>query len=174
MIYGVIANQAYPRERLCALLGVSRSGYYAWRDRPESERSCHNRELVDQMRMIHDQFDQRYGSPRMHTELRARGYQGGRNRVAHLMRRHGIVTKMTVRFRVTTKAGRREPVAPNLLDRQFAVSAPNRVWVSDITYIPTRTGFVYLAAVLDLYSRRVVGWAIQKRLGAELSWSSRR
>jgi putative transposase len=126
------------------------------------------------MRMIHDQFDQRYGSPRMHTELRARGYQGGRNRVAHLMRRHGIVTKMTVRFRVTTKAGRREPVAPNLLDRQFAVSAPNRVWVSDITYIPTRTGFVYLAAVLDLYSRRVVGWAIQKRLGAELSWSSRR
>jgi putative transposase len=168
MTYQVIAQQRYPVQRLCDLVGVSRSGYYAWRRRAESRRERANQELLGQMHQIHREVKQRYGSPRMHTELEGRGYRCGRNRVARLMRRHGIIAKMTVRFRRASKAGRREQVVPNLLARQFTVSRPNRVWVSDITYIPTRAGFVYLAVVLDLHSRRVVGWAMQDRLGADL------
>jgi len=166
--YAVIAHQAYPVRRLCRLLGVTCSGYYAWRVRPESARSRANREVVAMMRQIHSEVKQTYGSPRMHDELRARGYGCSRNRVARLMRRHGLVAKMTIRFRRAAKAGRREAVAPNRLDRHFAVSVPNRVWAADITYIPTQAGFVYLAVVLDLFSRRVVGWAMQPRLSAQL------
>lgn len=120
------------------------------------------------MRQIHSEVRQTYGSPRMHDELLARGYRCGRNRVASLMRRHGLIAKMTIRFRRAAKAGRRERVAPNRLDRQFAVAFPNRVWASDITYIPTRTGFVYLAVVMDLFNRQVVGWAMHSRLSARL------
>lgn len=168
MIYEAIKHQPYPKERLCDLLGVSRSGYYAWCHRAESHRRCADRALVEQMHQIHREVKQRYGSPRMHDELRSRGYRCGRNRVARLMRRHGIVAKMTVRFRRAVKAGHREQVAPNRLNRRFTVPVPNRVWASDITYLPTRAGFIYLAVVIDLYSRRVVGWAMQQRLDAEL------
>ena len=153
---------------LCRVLGVSSSGYYAWRDRPASLRSQENERLVRAMREIHQGIDPAYGSPRMHAELLAGGFICGRHRVARLMRRHGLVARTTVRFRRLTKAGKREPAAPNILDRQFAVTAPNRVWASDITYIPTAQGHLYLAVVLDLYSRQVVGWAMTNRLGAEL------
>lgn len=170
MRYRAIAGQAedYPAWSLCRVLGVSRSGYYAWRDRPASSRSQENERLVRAMREIHREVDPSYGSPRMHAELLAGGFVCGRHRVARLMRRHGLVARTTVRFRRLTKAGKREPAAPNILDRQFAVTAPNRIWASDITYIPTAQGHLYLAVVLDLYSRQVVGWAMTNRLGAEL------
>jgi putative transposase len=153
---------------LCRVLGVSPSGYYSWRDRWPSVRSQQNERLVEAMRTVHREIDPAYGSPRMHTELLASGFACGRHRVARLMRQHGLVARPTVRFRRLTKAGKREPAAPNILDRQFTVSAPNRVWASDITYIPTAEGQLYLAVVLDLYSRRVVGWAMADRLGAVL------
>jgi putative transposase len=129
-----------------------------------------NSEIVAMMRQIHREVKQTYGSPRMHNELVACGYRCSRNRVARLMRQHGLKAKMTIRYRRAAKAGRREQVVPNQLDRQFAVAVavPNRIWASDITYIPTRVGFVYLAVVLDLFSRRVVGWAMGSRLSAQL------
>lgn len=157
-----------PVTRLCRLLGVSRSGFYAWRQRPESRRRGENRQLLAAMQQIHRQVKQSYGSPRMHEELVGRGLLCGRHRVARLMRQHGLVAKMTPRFRRAAKAGRREVVAPNRLNRQFNVPVANQVWAADITYLPTAEGFVYLAVVLDLFNRQVVGWAMQDRLSAGL------
>lgn len=170
MRYVALAEQAseYPVRSLCRVLGVSISGYYAWRDRPASLRSQENERLVRAMREIHQVIDPAYGSPRMHAELTADGFVCGRHRVARLMRQHDLVARTTVRFRRLTKAGKREPAAANILDRQFTVTAPNRVWASDITYIMTGQGHLYLAVVLDLYSRLVVGWAMTNRLGAKL------
>ena len=160
MRYAAIEDQAreYPVQSLCRLLHVSPSGYYAWRGRPASRRAQENERLVAAMREVHQTIDRAYGSPRMHAELVSQGLSCGRHRVA----------RTTVRFRRLTKAGKREPAAPNILDRQFDVTDPNRVWASDITYIPTAQGHLYLAVVLDLYSRQVVGWAMTSRLGAEL------
>ncbi len=120
------------------------------------------------MRVIHEDVGGTYGSPRMHAELCARGYSCGRHRVARLMRRHEIMAKMTLRFRRLTKAGKRKPAAANVLDRQFQVLLPNRVWASDITYIKTAEGHLYLAVVIDLYSRQVVGWGMSSHLNPEL------
>jgi putative transposase len=153
---------------MCRLLGVSSSGYYRWRRRPVSRRERENGELVTVIREIHESVKETYGSPRMHVELLARGYRCGLNRVERLMRRNGIMAKTTKRFRSLTKAGKRDPVAPNILNQQFAVSEPNRVWASDITYIPTGEGHLYLAVVMDLYNRQVVGWAMTSRLGSRL------
>jgi transposase InsO family protein len=150
------------------LLQVSSSGYYSWLRRPASYQSLENAKLVEEMREIESQVGQTYGSPRMYAELRARGYSCSLNRVARLMRQHGIIAKMTVRFRRLTKAGKRKPAAPNILDRQFQVARPNRVWASDITYIKTAEGHLYLAVVIDLYSRQVVGWSMSSRLNPDL------
>lgn len=120
------------------------------------------------MRKIDIEVRGSYGSPRMQVELRRRGYRCGVNRVARLMRENGIIARRTVRFRRLTKAGKRAPAAPNILEQRFQVSAPNRVWASDITYIPTAEGHLYLAVVLDLYSRRVVGWGMSARLHPDL------
>ncbi|MCX5914058.1 MAG: IS3 family transposase [Deltaproteobacteria bacterium] len=158
----------YPVRVMCWLLGVSASGYYRWLGSSESRRSRENLELVEEMRKIHELMDRTYGSPRMHEELCARGYCCGRHRVARLMRKHEIIAKMTVRFRRLTKAGKRKPAADNILDRKFQVSMPNRVWASDITYIKTAEGHLYLAVVLDLYSRQVVGWGMSSRLNPDL------
>ena len=170
MRYAAIEDQAgdYPVRCLCRLLGVSASGYYAWHDRPASRRRRENGELVTIMGDIHQSVSQTYGSPRMHAELLARGFRCGRHRVARLMRQHGLIAKTTVRFRSLTKAGKRRPVADNVLNQRFAVAEPNRVWAADITYIPTAEGHLYLAVVIDLYSRQVVGWAMTCRLGSEL------
>jgi putative transposase len=130
--------------------------------------------LVDEMREIHEMVGQTYGSPRMHAELCARGYECGRHRVARLMREHELMARMTVRFRRLTKAGRQRLAAPNLLDRQFAVTVPNRVWASDITYIHTAEGHLYLAVVIDLYNRQVVGWGMSSRINPELVGSALR
>ena len=170
MKYQVIKEQSAvcPVRRLCDLLGVSTSGYYAWCRRPQSRRARENTVLVHEMRDIHASLDASYGSPRMQAELADRGYVCGVNRVARLMHAEGLTAQTTVRYRSLSKAGRREPPAPNLLNRQFNVERPNRVWAADITYIPTAEGHLYLAIVMDLYNRQVVGAAMSSRLGADL------
>lgn len=170
MIYRSIQLQSgeYPVRWLCRILGVSASGYYAWCGRPPSQRTRENRQLVAIMREVHESIDSAYGSPRMRDELVSRGYSCGVNRVARLMRVNGLIARTTIRYRSLSKAGRRRPPAPNLLKREFAVSEPNRVWCSDITYIPTARGHLYLAVVIDLYNRQVVGMATSSRLGGAL------
>jgi putative transposase len=160
-------RDGYPVRRLCRLVAVSASGYYAWVRRPPSRRAQENEVLVAVIRQIHEEVDQRYGSPRMHAELRGRGYGCSEHRVARLMHRHGIVAKQRKR-RPGSRCNDERGKAPNLLNRAFAVARANQVWAADITYLRTAEGFVYLAVVLDLYSRRVVGWAMRPRLGADL------
>jgi transposase InsO family protein len=157
-----------PLGRRCALLGVSRSGFYAWRQRAPSARAQANRHLVHEIRRIHAEVDRTYGSPRMHPELRARGLACGRHRVARLMRANGIRAKQARRFRVTTDSHHRYARAPNRLARQFTVAAPNRVWMGDVTFLPTGAGWCYLAVLVDAFSRRVVGWAVGTQLTAAL------
>jgi putative transposase len=158
----------WPVRRLCDALGVSPAGYYAWRERPASARQQRQEALLVQIRAIHAEFKARYGSPRVHAELAARGQDGCVNTVARLMRDGGIRAKTARPFRRTTDANHDLPVAENLLGRQFDPESPNEAWVADITYIPTRQGWLYLAAVEDLYSRRVVGWSMAAHLESRL------
>jgi putative transposase len=159
----------YPVTVMCDVLGVSPAGYYAWRSRPESRRSAANRDLVDDIKRVHRDTGGRYGSPRIHVELKAQGRGASRGRIERLMRRHGIRAIMARPWRVRTTDSRHDlPIAPNLLDRNFIAAAPNRIWLADITYIETDQGWLYLAAVMDLYSRKIVGWAMADHLRAEL------
>ena len=159
----------YPVTIMCDVLGVSPAGYYAWRSRPESERSAANRDLVADIKRVHRDTGGRYGSPRIHVELRAQGRGASRGRIERLMRHHGIRAIMARPRRVRTTDSRHDlPIAPNLLDRNFTATAPNRVWLADITYVETDQGWLYLAAVMDLYSRRIVGWAMEDHLRADL------
>ena len=159
----------YPVRILCDVLGVSPAGYYAWRSRPESRRSVANRDLVDDIKRVHLNNRGRYGSPRIHAELKAQGRRVGRGRIERLMRRQGIRAIMARPRRVRTTDSRHDfPLAPNLLERNFTAVAPNRIWLADITYVETDQGWLYLAAVMDLYSRRIVGWAMADHLRAEL------
>lgn len=159
---------------MCRMLGVSRSGHYAWEKRPESERSRRNRSLAWQIRVIHERSRRTYGSPRVTAELREEGVRCSRHRVARLMRLFGIRAKAGRKFRVTTDSKHHLPVAPNRLNREFAVSGPNVAWVSDLTYLWTAEGWLYLAAVMDLYSRRLVGWAMSPRADGELTMAALR
>ena len=159
----------YPVALMCDVLGVSPAGYYAWRSRPESRRSAANRALVDDIKRVHRDTSGRYGSPRIHVELTAQGRGASRGRIERLMRRHGIRAIMARPRRVRTTDSRHAlPIAPNLLDRSFSATAPNQIWLADITYIETDQGWLYLAAVMDLYSRRIVGWAMADHLRASL------
>ena len=159
----------YPVALMCDVLGVSPAGYYAWRSRPESRRSAANRALVDDIKRVHRDTRGRYGSPRIHVELKAQGRGVSRGRIERLMRRHGIRAIMARPRRVrTTDSCHDLPIAPNLLDRNFIATAPNQIWLADITYIETDQGWLYLAAVMDLYSRRIVGWAMADHLRASL------
>jgi transposase InsO family protein len=158
----------HPIRRLCQVLGVSRAGYYAWHVRQQQglgPRAQADGALAQTIRQVHRASQARYGSPRIHAELRAAGVRCSRKRVARLMREQQLAGKRRRRFRVgTTDAQHADPVAPNHLDRQFHVAAiggPDRVWGADYTFIATRQGFLYLAVVLDLYSRRVIGWAMR-------------
>jgi len=153
---------------MCRVLGVSRSGFYAWRTRPPSAAEQRREELTHEVQRIHTEVKQRYGSPRMHAELVARGRTCCVNFVAKLMREAGISAKAKRRFVRTTDSNHSLPVAANVLDRQFHPSEPNAVWVADLTYIPTREGWVYLAAVEDLFSRRVVGWSLSESMTSRL------
>jgi putative transposase len=150
----------YPVTRLCHTLGVSPSGYYAWRRRPPSARAAANQCLVTHMQVIHREVQETYGSPRMHAELVARGLLCNVKRVARLMKLHHLHARHKRKYRVTTKANPKLPVAPNHLAQHFQASAPNEKWVGDITYIWTQEGWLYLAVVMDLYSRRIIGWAL--------------
>ena len=156
------------RARPCDALGVSSAGYYAWRDRPASAREQRQHALLVDIRAIHAEFHARYGSPRIHAELADRGHDCCLNTVAKLMRGHGIQAKSARKFRCTTDSNHDLPIADNLLDRQFDPTGPNEVWATDITYIPTREGWLYLAAVEDLYARRVVGWSMAQTLESRL------
>jgi transposase InsO family protein len=148
----------YPVTILWDVLGVSPAGYYAWRSRPESERTAANRELVEDIRRVHRDTCGRYGSPRIHVELKAQGRGVSRGRIERLMRHHGIGAIMARPRRVRTTDSRHDlPIAPNPLGRNFFAAAPNRIWLADITYVETDQGWLYLATVLDLYSRRIVG-----------------
>lgn len=150
---------------MCQVLGVSRSGYYAWRSRPASQRETANQALVERIRVVHAESGGRYGSPRVYQALHRAGLGCSLNRVARLMRRHGIAARRTKRYRATTRANRRHPVAPNLLRGEFKASRPDEKWLADLSYVRTAEGWLYLAVVMDLFSRRIVGWS----MGAHMS-----
>jgi putative transposase len=149
-------------------MAVAPSGYYAWCGRPRSARACEEALLLERIRAAHTQSRKRYGSPKVHQSLRAQGVQIGRNRVARLMHKHGIAAKRKRRFRVTTKSKRGMIIFRNLLERNFSVERANKAWVADITYLWTRDGWLYLSVVMDLYGRRIVGWAAQPYLTDDL------
>ena len=160
---------------MCRVLEVSKAGYYAWRERPLCARVKEDRVLTTQIRAIQQHVKQRYGRPRVRMELKARGFPTGKHRVGRLMREAGLNARHRPRFRVTTQSTHAQPVAPNVLARQFSLernpqlAERDRVWAADITYIPTSEGWLYLAVVLDLASRRVIGWALRTRLDQELA-----
>ena len=158
----------FPVNVMCAVLEVSRSGYYAWRKRPESPRAQQRTRRLVAIRTAHAQSRRVYGSPRVHAALRATGEACCVNTVARLMREDGLRAKARKKFRVTTNSSHDLPVAENLLGRDFSASAPNLKWVADITYIPTGEGWLYLGTELDLHSRRLVGWAMSERIDADL------
>ena len=158
---------------MCKVLKVSRSGFYAWARRGESERARADRKLSSRIRQIHDESRETYGSPRIHAKLRRGGHHHGRKRVARLMREGGIRAKAGRKFRVrTTDSNHSLPVAPDLVERQFTARGPNELWVSDITYIPTGEGWLYLASIVDVFSRRVVGWAMEAHMRSSLVLSA--
>lgn len=158
----------YPVRMMCRVLGVSRSGYYGWRSRPESERAKTDRELTRVIRRVHAESKGTYGSPRITAELRDEGYRHGHNKVARLMRAAGLRGCPKRRFKVTTQRDPSHPVAENLLKQDFTAEAANRRWASDITYLRTRRGWLHLAVVMDLYSRRIVGWSMSRRMSRHL------
>jgi putative transposase len=154
---------------LCRVLGVSRAGFYAWQSRPRSARALADQALTEQIRAIHRRSRATYGAPRVHAELRLdHGVRVGRKRVARLMRAAGLVGCHRRRRRGLTRHDPQATPAPDLVNRQFVAVAPDRVWTADITYIPTWTGWLHLAVVLDVFSRRVVGWAMADHLRTEL------
>jgi len=155
-------------DRMCHALGVSHSGYFGWRGRPESRRGGEDRALTTRIQVIHGESRKTYGSPRIHRELRSQGTAISRKRVKRLMREAGVQVKPQARFVRTTDSDHGMPVAPNLLQQDFSASAPDRRWVTDITYVATGEGWLYVAAIIDLFSRRVVGWAMQERMDRSL------
>jgi transposase InsO family protein len=155
---------------MCRVLQVSPSGYDAWRSRPESRRALANRGLLQEVHRLHGQHQGRYGSPRMHAALRAEGYRVSRGRVERLMRRHGFRALARRRFCPSTTDSRHQlPISPNLLQQKFTVVEPNRIWLADMTYIPTGEGWLYLATALDLATRKVVGCAMRDHMRTELT-----
>jgi transposase InsO family protein len=169
--FGWIQEQAgqFEVSIMCDVLQVSRSGYYAWVDRPLSARAQRREALVEQIRQVNEQSLGTYGSPRVHAELADQEIDVCVNTVAKLMKEAGIRSVMHRRFVVqTTDSNHDHPVAPNVLEREFHAEVPNEKWLSDITYIPTDEGFLYLAGVMDLFSRKIVGWSMADHLRTEL------
>lgn len=158
-----------PVDRLCALLSVSVSGYHAWRHRGPSRRQLDDMVILAHIRAQFSASNESYGSPRMHAELREDGIQAGRHRIARLMRDNGLKARQRRRFRKTTDSDHGGPVAPNILDQDFSCDGPDQKWGVDISYIWTNEGWLYLAIVVDLYSRRIVGWAASNRMKKDLA-----
>lgn len=161
-----------PVTQLCELLQVSRSAYYRWQQSGPSVREQRNQSLLPLVQQIHQQSRHTYGSPRIWDALCKRGIRCGRHRIARLMRLHGIQAKTKRRFKVTTRSRRNQTTTPDLVQRDFSAQRPNQVWTSDITYVWTRQGWAYLAVVLDLCSRMIVGWELSARLTASLVTSA--
>ena len=170
MIYRFIAAEKvnHPVARLCRVLRVSRSGFYAWCERPSSPRRVADDELLRKILAIHTDSRGTYGVPRIHAELRAQGVRVSRRRVARLMRELGIEGVSRRRRRRTTVPDPNTPPAPDLVERDFAASGPDEKWFADLTYVPTWEGFLYLAVVMDAFSRRIVGWSMRDDMKAEL------
>lgn len=159
-------QEQFPLKRLCRVLCVSRSGYYSWLTSKPAKWAQENAELLTEIKIIHEQSRQTYGSPRITRELLKRGYSCSRARVARLMAKNSIYAKTKRKFKVTTDSKHKYPVSPDLLKQDFGVDAPNKIWVSDISYIRTMAGWLYLTVILDLFNRQVVGWSISSRLTA--------
>jgi putative transposase len=159
---------SYPISLLCRVLRVSRSGYYDWKDRPPSKRTTHNAALTRQIAEIHERSRGTYGYPRIHAELRALGVRCSRKRVARLMREADLRGCLRGCRKRTTRRDKHATPAPDLVRREFVATTPDRLWTADITYVHTREGFVYLSFILDVYSRRVVGWSMATHLRTEL------
>ena len=164
----------YPLTVLCSVLEVSRSGFYSWCKRPISARKLSDTQLAVQVKAVHLRSRRTYGSPRIHADLRARGVHVGRKRVERIMRENSIEARQKRRFRRTTDSKHDHPIAPNVLAREFDVTEPNRVWVTDVTAIWTLEGWLFLAVMLDLYSRRVLGWAMSATNDTTLALSALR
>jgi putative transposase len=172
MKYRVIRESAggcYSIKEMCQFLNISRSSYYQWFGRDESPRKKKDRELKEKIRSIYEQHKKRYGSPRIHAVLRIQGIRCSKKRVERLMHEMGLQARHKRHFKVTTNSKHNYPVAKNLLERKFQVAAPNRVWVADITYIRTFEGWLYLAAVMDLCSRKIVGWSMSETMKTALA-----
>lgn len=168
------AKKEFPVHRLCKVLDVSQSGYFAWRDRPASRRQRDDMVLLAHVRSAFSLSNGTYGSPRMTRELRADGFAIGRRRTARLMRQNGLHARQKRRFKRTTDSHHAWPIAPNIIDQDFTASKPDEKWGADISYIWTREGWLYLAVVIDLYARRVVGWAVGDRLHRDLALAALR
>ncbi len=153
---------------MCRVLSVSRSSYYGWRNRPLSVRAQADTQLAAEVRRIFDEHKGRVGVPRIVKQLRDEGQRVGKNRVARVMQTQGLRAKAARKYKATTNSNHKLPVAPNLLEQNFTATVPNQKWVSDITYVATDEGWLYVAVVLDLYSRLVVGWSMSERMTAEL------
>ena len=158
----------YPVSVMSKVLSVSRKSYYNWQSRSESKRYRENRRILEEIKRIHTGRKRSYGSPRVHEELLDRGFSCSRKRVARLMREEQIAAKRKRKFKPTTDSKHNYPIAANLLDRNFEVLLPDMVWVSDLTYVATDEGWLYLATVMDLYSRRIVGWSMDKRMTRDI------
>ena len=171
MRYAFISEEkvAFPVATLCRLLAVSSSGYYASLERPISAHSRRDSELGDKVAAAHLASKRRYGSPRVHADLRASGDRVGRKRIARLMRERNLVARSRRRFCMTTDSRHAFPIAPNILERDFTADAPDQTWVTDITFLWTKQGWLYLAVILDLFSRRVVGWATSENVDRHLA-----
>jgi len=170
MKYQFIENHrsAFAVEKMCRSLQISKSGYYAWKTRPKSNRDQANEKLDHHIRTIYQQSKGTYGSPRITGALNNQNIDCSENRVARRMRKNNIKAKTKKRFKVTTHSKHTHPIAENLLSQDFTAQRPDQVWASDITYLWTREGWLYLAVILDLFSRRIVGWSLSHRLGQEL------
>jgi putative transposase len=160
-------RQEFKVRLMCRVLAVSTSGYYAWRKRPTSQREMANQKLLAAIRKAHKASNETYGSPRLYAEIKG-DIPCSLNRVARLMKKHNIAARQKKRYKRTTKANAAHPVAPNRLGGDFTAIAPNQKWTTDITYVPTGEGWLYLAVVLDLFSRRIVGWAMSARMTSDL------
>lgn len=161
-------RSVYRVEKMCRMLDICRSSYYTWKNRSKSLREKENESLVFRIKLVHGKSRRIYGSPRITAELRANGLRCGKNRVARLMREHGIAAKTRRRFKITTDSKHTLPIAENILDQEFAMDAPNKTWAGDITYIWTQQGWMYLAVVLDLFNREIVGWSMRKRITKDI------
>jgi len=158
----------YTIGRICELFGVSRSGYYAWKNRKPSQRDQINQALIDHIRRIHRMSRKAYGSPRVYAQLKKQGYLCNQKTVARLMRQDGLTGQRKYRKVITTNSNHKFPVASNVLNREFTADGPNQKWVADITYVPTEEGWLYVAGVLDLFSRKIVGWGMSSQINAIL------